>query len=474
VKIPFVGPFYEARSLNADAQRAVNCYLENDQSSQKAPVALYGTPGLLLRQTLGNAPIRGVAQASGKLYWVAGTSVYSMDTAYVVTKLGDIGTSAGRVGMAVNAAPEVLIVDGVAGWLVTGGALVQITDPDFPNGVTSATYQDGYFIVAGDGSRRLYWNATPDTGSAWNGTDFASAESSPDNVVAVYSDHREIWVFKQSKVEIWVNTGDVAQLFQRSGNTVMEQGCASAWTAQAMNNTMYWLGANHMGQGIVFSAQGYTPLRISTHALEHAMNGYSTLADAFSFCFQMEGHLFYVLCFPNADATWIFDAATQQWTEWAWRNPADNTLHRHRSNAYAFFNGEHIVGDWQTGKVYGMSLDYLDDAGDPILRLRRSQTQSDENKRLFFEQVMIEMDVGVGTGSGQGADPKVMLRYSNDGGNSWSNYKTGSLGKAGQYGRRVKFGPTGAGRSRVWELSLTDPVRFAVLGAEVNVAEGLM
>jgi len=44
VKLPIVGPSYQARSLNADAQRTLNCYIELDNASPRAPAALYGTP----------------------------------------------------------------------------------------------------------------------------------------------------------------------------------------------------------------------------------------------------------------------------------------------------------------------------------------------------------------------------------------------------------------------------------------------
>jgi hypothetical protein len=472
MRIPFVGSSATARSLNADAERSVNCFLEYDQGNPRAPIALYGTPGLVLRATLGTSPVRGVLVCGSYAYWVGGNTVYRMDTAYAVTTLGTIGTASGRVGLAQNGT-EVLIVDGATGWIATSTTLTQITDVDFPNGVTKATCQDGYFLVNGDGSGSTYWNETPNTGTAWNGLDFGTAEGSPDASVGILSDHRELWVFGTQSTEIWVNTGDADALFQRSGNTFIEQGTASGDTVTAMNNTVYWLGKGRDGQGIVFRAEGYQPRRISTHALEHAILGYATISDAFAFCFQMAGHSFYALTFPTADATWLYDAATEQWFEWAWRDPADNTLHRHRASCCVFFNGQHLVGDRETGEVYSLDLDTYTDAGDPIKRIRATQTTHAGGKRLFFGQLTVDMETGVGLTSGQGSAPLLMLRYSNDGGHTWSNEKTCSLGAIGAYGARAKFGPSGSAKGgRVWEISLTDPVRFAVFGADVDVEAG--
>jgi hypothetical protein len=474
VKIPFVGPTYQARSLNADAQLAQNCYLEADETSDRAPLALYGTPGSVLRFTLGGAPVREACQLDGAgtlSIWVAGDQVFLVDTAYNATLLGAINTLTGQLGMASNGT-EVLIVDGRDGWLATSTALTQITDVDFPSGVTRATFQDTFFIVGGDGSGRIYINEDPGSGTNWNGTDFATAEGDADPTVNVLSDHQEVWIFGTRTVEVWINTGDGDFPFARSGNTFIEQGAGAPGTVVAMDNTMYWLGGNANGQGIVFRAQGYTPVRISNHAMEAEIAGYSTIADAFAYCFQMEGHSFYVLTFPTADKTWLFDAATNMWFRWSWRDPATNTDRRHRSNCHLFFNGAHLVGDFLTGKVYELRMDAYTDDGDPIIFRRRSQTLNNEDALLFFRQLIVDMETGVGLVTGQGSDPQLMLRYSNDGGHSWSNIKTRPMGRAGEYFRRVKFGPTGAGRNRVWEITISDPVKRAVLGAFVDVERG--
>lgn len=472
MKIPFVGPSATARSLNANAERSVNCFLEMNRDNPPRPVALYGTPGTVLRATLGASPVRGALKLKSGLYayWVAGNTVYRMDTSYAVVSCGTIGTSSGQVGMATNGT-ETLIVDGQKGWLVTGTTLAEIVDVDFPDGVSRCTYQDGYFLVTGDGSQRFYWNETPGSGSAWNGLDFASAEGSPDNTVGIISDHRELWLFGSETAEIWINTGDADAPFQRSGNTFVEQGTAAAGTVCSMNNTVYWLGASKDGQGIVFRAEGYSPVRISDHGLEEAIRGYSTISDAFAYCYTLAGHSFYVLTFPTADATWLYDASTDRWFEWLWRNPANNEFHRHRSNCCVFFNGEHLVGDWESGKVYALDLDTYTDNGDPIRLLRRTQAMTDENARLFFEEVQIDMETGVA--NGDCANPLVMLRYSNDGGHTWSAEKQKSIGQVGQYGARVKFGPSGSGRNRAWELSITDPVKRAVFGASARVSKGI-
>ncbi len=468
MKIPFVGPSNQARSLNADAQRTLNCYVELNNASPRAPVALYGTPGLRLALTLPTSPVRDVIEQGGYDWVVAGHTVYRVAADYSYITIGTISTASGAVSMASNGI-EILIVDGFAGYLVTisSATVATVADPDFPNGVRRAVYQDGYFIVTGDGSQSFYISDLL-AGSVWDALDFASAEGSPDYTIGVVSDHRELWLFGEKSAEVWVNTGNSDFPFERSGNTFIEHGTASGASVSKLDNTVFWLGADDLGSGIVWRADGYTPLRISTHGLEKAFAGY-TLSDAFGISYQQEGHSFYVLTFPTDEKTWVYDASTQLWHERAY---GTSTLTRWRANCHAMLGGQHLVGDYEDGRMYVLDLDTYTDGGESILRLRQAQTMSNGQKLMFFGELIIDMETGVGLATGQGSDPLLMLRYWNDGGHKPSNYKTASIGAVGRYGQRCKFGRLGAGRNRVWEISLTDPVKFAVFGAEVSVLAG--
>ena len=474
VSIPFVGPSYAAQSLNADAQRAINCYVEMDQASPRAPVALYGTPGLRKVATVaGGRGCRGAISEGGYAWLVIDNYVYRMSPGYVVAVVGSISTTTGQIGIASNG-KQLLIVDGAAGYVVDIAkfTIKTINDVDFPNGVKRATYQDGYFIVTGNGTQSFYISQLLNGGS-WNGLDFASAEGSPDSTIGVISDHRELWLFGENSAEVWVNTGNAAFPFERSGNTFIEHGCAAAGSINKLDNTVFWLGADDRGSGIVWRANGYTPMRVSTHALEVAIAGYPTISDAIAFTYQQEGHGFYALTFPSAGATWVYDVSTQLWHERAYRNTLTGALGQWRAAGHCMLNNVHIVGDMVDGRIYALDLNYYTDDTAPILRLRASQTQSQSQARLFYKTLQLDMETGVGLAVGQGSNPLISLRYSNDGGHTWSNYKTQSIGAIGAYASRCLFNRLGAGRNRVWEISTTDPVKFAVLGALVDAEAGI-
>lgn len=476
MKIPFVGPAYTARSVKADAQRAVNVYLETDQTSQRAPLVLYGRPGMTAALTVGSGPIRGMLTQDTTLFVVSGSSVYEVTYyggAYHATSIGTIGSSSGPVGMATNGA-ETLIVDGVGGWLATSGTLTQITDPEFPNGVKSCCCIGGFFIVTGDGTGRFYYNETPNVGSDWNGLDFASAEGSPDNTVGCIASHLELMLFGSQSAEIWVLTGSSDLPFERSGNTFIEFGTAAYASLATLDNTVFWLGQSKEGAGMVFRANGYIPQRISTHAIEREIQSYAYIDDARAMTLQMQGHSFYILTFPTESKTWVYDVSSQNWTEWAYMDPNTGDLGRWRPECYAYFNGENLVGDFEDGTIYALSMDVYTDDGDSIKYLRATQCMDSPNGfKMTYGPLTVDMETGVGTATGQGQSPVMMLRYSNDGGQSWSNLRQSTVGEAGEYGVRCRFLQNGAGRNRVWEISMTDPVKFAVFGAYVTVTEGI-
>jgi len=474
IKIPFVGGSYQSRSINVDAQSSINCFVEMDNQSPRAPLALYGTPGTISRLKLPSSPVRGCIVGLDASYWVAGNKVYKVTTGFGYSEIGTIDTSVGAVSMS-SSGQQIIIVDGIAGWIITLASdfFARITSGNFPNGVKMSAFQDGFFLVAGDNSGKFYINQSPYDGGVWDALDFASAEGSPDNTIGIFSDHREIWLFGSNSIEIWINTGDANFPFQRSGNTFIELGCAASSSIAKLDNSLFWLGSDDRGNGSVWRANGYTPTRISTHAIESAIAGYGVISDAIGMSYQQEGHLFYIITFPTAGVTWCYDVATQLWHQRAWWNTANASFERWRANCILFFNGNLLCGDYQNGNIYELSLEENTDAGGILKRVRATTCTEQLQDRMFYSWLQVDMETGTGVNVGQGTSPSLMLRYSNDGGHTWSNEKTSTIGNIGQYGHRAQYRRLGTGRNRVWEISMTDPVKFVVLGSIVEAQQGV-
>jgi hypothetical protein len=295
-----------------------------------------------------------------------------------------------------------------------------------------------------------------------------------------------------------------------------EIGCIAAFSVAKLDNGIFWLGADARGQGIVYRANGYTAQRVSTHAIEWQIQQYENMTDAIAYTYQQDGHAFYVLIFPSANTTWVFDVATSMWHERAAFVNGDFT--RHRSNCQMAFNGEVVVGDHELGNLYAFDLDVFTDDGavqkwlrswralptgqNDLKRTAHHSLQLDAETGAIDASVttpIIEIDVSdpnddLLTESGDylvweapasaggrllieessftatAIDPQVMLRWSDDGGHTWSNSHWRSMGKTGAYGTRVlwrRLGMTLKLRDRVYEVSGTDQTKIAIVGAEL-------
>jgi hypothetical protein len=345
----------------------------------------------------------------------------------------------------------------------------QITDPDFAGAVTVA-YLDGYFVFNQPDSQ-IIWVSQLLDGTSVDPLDFKSSEGSPDGVVGIIADHRQLWVFGTDSVEVWYNAGSADFPLERIQGAFNEIGCVSAYSIAKLDNGLFWLGTDARGQGIVYRANGYTGTRVSTHAIEYAIAQYGNISDAIAYTYQQEGHAFYVLTFPSGNATWVYDVSTQAWHERAGFDAGQ--FMRHRSNCQCNFGGNIIVGDFENGNLYRFDLDvYADNGGvQKWLRSWRALPPGENNfKRTAHHTLQLNAETGVGLNTGQGSDPQVMLRWSDDGGHTWSNEHWASMGQIGEYGYRTfwrRLGMTLKLRDRVYEVSGTDPVKIAITGAEL-------
>jgi len=470
MKTPILGSAYVARSVNAADNRMVNLYPEIVPEGGKEAAFLQRAPGLRLLATVGTGPIRGLNSFNGNLYVVSGEQLYKVDSTYVVTLIGTVSGSSAPVSMANNGTQLFVACNGPS-FVYNSSTLVfgAITDPDFPGALT-VSYLDGYFVFIEPNSQRVWVTALNDPTSI-DPLDFASAEGDPDGLVSSIVDHSQVWLFGTSSVEVWYNSGNADFPLQRIEGAFNEIGCAATFSVAKLDNSLYWLGQDARGQGIIYRANGYTGQRVSTHAVEWQIQQYDDLSDAVAYTYQQDGHSFYVLNFPSANATWVYDVATQAWHERAgWIN---GSFVRHRGNCQTFFNQTITLGDYQNGNIYAFDMEvYADyDRVQKWLRTWRALPTGQNNlKRTVQHTLQLDCETGVGLVSGQGSDPQVMLRWSDDAGHTWSNEHWSGMGAIGQYGRRVfwrRLGMTTKLRDRVYEASGTDPVKVTIVGAEL-------
>jgi hypothetical protein len=466
----FCGAAYQSQSLNADAQVCRNWYPEVIESQEgKSSIALYPTPGLKLAYTLSGPSVRGEFTINGRVFAVSGTNFYELFPNGAKTIWGAVANDNFMVSMAASAQQLLLASAGTAYVFNLASNAFTTIPAGTLNSVLLVGYTDGFFIALFNNSARIQVSTLLDA-TSWPGGNAAVVSVFADNVISMLLDHRELWLFGAKNTVVYYDSGNVFPYDVVNGGFI-EQGCIAQFSPVRIDNTVMWLGGDERGAGIVWRAQGYTPTRVSNHAIEFAMQGYPTISDAISYAYQDQGHSFYVLYFPTANKTWVCDVEMPPGKGWHERSYFNNGLDEaHHSQCHVFAFGKHLVGDWSSGNVYQMAINLYDDAGQPIRRVRRAPHIAKEFEWQFHEQLIVDLETGLGNQTGQGLDPQLNLRWSNDAGHTWSNSYTVSAGKAGAFQTRAKWNRLGRARSRVYEISVTDPIAWRIVDAYLKAS----
>ena len=348
----------------------------------------------------------------------------------------------------------------------------QLTDPGLLPADRLA-FIEGWIIANDTGTRTFFTTGPTPYSNTFPATFFALKDSSTDNLITLYENSRELWLIGERTSEVWYQSGGQQFAFMRIPGVGPQIGCAAKHSITRMGSSLVWLGKNEQGENIVVASSEYSWERISNHAVEHAISQYPLVSDAIGYAYEDEGHMFYVLTFPTADQTWVFDATSSKnlgkmsWHQRLSFDPVLGVYHRHQGNWFMNLQNLRLIGDYQTGQIHQMSRQFYSDNGTPLRAQRRSKHVWDKatRQRVFQTSLQIEFTPGVGLQVGQGSSPQVMVRWSNDGGFTWSNEYWLPIGAAGQTRNRAKINRLGEARDRVYEVNYSDPTPRDIIGA---------
>ncbi|VWB70500.1 hypothetical protein [Burkholderia lata] len=454
---------YQARSAIAANQRCVNLYAEQNPADSEFPVTHYPTPGLIRRAV---APLRGFrglyAASNGELYAVVASKLYTVDVDWTFAERGTLQTESGPVSMRDNSLFLVIVDGSPNGYQLdlSNHAFSQIVGEAF-YGSNRVALIDDFLLFNQPGTRQFY--ASGALAETFDPLDIAAKNGSSDKTVAVEVANRTIWVFGEQTTEVWYNAGASDFAFARYPGTFIEYGCIAPASIAAMDTAVYWLGGGDLGEGLIFRSDQMAALAISTPALSDELRTYPRLDDAIGYTHQADGHLFYVLTFPTADKTWCYDLATKQWHERLWMDDGGK-LHRHRGSCFAQWRGRQLVGDWENGNLYEMTLDAFDDDGQERLHLRSWPNTGNEGDLITYDRLIVDMEVG--QAGANDPEPQVRLRWSDTRGKTWGTPLSRGLGARGEFKRRVQFNALGTdkGMGRIFEVSWSTKTKTALNG----------
>lgn len=455
---------------------------------------------------------------SGTTLTVSGVSSGTLHLGQTVQGVGvtlgsviqSLGSGTGGVGTYTLSASSTVSV-GVTMYGINFSVLPS-TDGAF-SGANTVDIVDNYFVYNNPTTQQ--WGSSDLLSPISPSLSYALKDGAPDKLVSLIVDHREVYLMGEASSEVWTDIGAVPFPFQRIPGTSTQHGVAAPFSVSRFGDSFAYVSRNNRGQAQIMQMKGYAPTRISTHAVENSLVG-QYVDDAIAWTYQLEGHEIYVVTFPTIDITWAYDLASGMWHKWLY-TASDNTYQRHRGQCCVLFQGMVLVGDYANGKIYELSKTNYTDDGQNIRRLRRAPHLVSDFQRQYFDEFQIQFQPGVGTtglsratvvtapapnpdpyyiyptgtltigpfevftiGNTSGGvvisstttNPQAMLRWSNDGGSTWSKEYWTQIGALGKYTNRAIWRRLGMARDRIFEVSITDPVNAVIVSANLKSSMG--
>lgn len=443
-------------------ERVVNLFAEQAPTSLGVPFVYRPTPGLV-RRVADDRPARGLFQADGSstgdLIAVFGDDVYRVTTSFAPRHVGSMSSSTRPVRFAADSA-AIAILDAPDLYRYNGASLALVSDADLPD-LEDIAYLNGYYLGVESDSGRLVWSAVGNV-EQWDALDFATAESSPDDLVAIVVDREEVWLLGSRTIEVWTPTGDADSPFLPRPGGVWQYGCASRDSTVSADNSFFWLGVDRI---IYRMAEG--PARVSTFYIEEELQALtsSDLALVRASTYADRGHVFVQYDLPGR-GSFVYDTATQEWH----RRRTQNRV-GYRGAFWRLFDSKWMCADPEGGGLFEARADVYSDHAQEIRR-EATFTASNLGSRPPISTLTVIGTPGVGLdGSVQGSDPKLMLRISKDRGRTWSAERQGSIGRYGEYSTRTVFRRLGriqGAQGLVAEIAWSDPVAYQLAAAALN------
>lgn len=467
----------------------MNMYLELSESvGASSPLVLYSIPGFQTISTVTNPGVgRGHIFIGGRQFFVIGAYLYEMDRIGFITTLGTVADDGNPVTWASNgdAGNQLMVASG-------GNAYVLDTET---NVLTEVANLHGLaFMCCGVNNYALVLDRATSTIYVSDLADFATFDlgnfiqrsQAPDPWVAIGVSGKYLYFIGSQTGECWFNQfsegSDVGVPFTPTSAGVFNFGIIAPFSFKVVGDSAFWLGSTVTGQGVVCKAPGLRPEVVSTNAMQVKITGLNTLSDAIGDTHEIFDHQIYTLTFKNENITLAFDDAGEasNWTDRGSWNVVTGQYDAWRPLFHAFAFEEARFLDRASGSIYRMSSDYATDAGTSagIRWMRRAPSIMNENKMLFWGDFEVICETGIGSTTGivrantaNGTDPQMMMRFSNDGGRTWSPEAWRTMGKQGEYNKRVRWTRGGRGRKRVYEIAGSDPVRVMIAGAIIEPSQ---
>lgn len=458
ITLPIAGQTSKGSILQINAQRSINCYPETQQPGAKASLVLKSSPGLT-RLAIGDYPTRSnYVPYRGKLYFVQGQYLKYLDALWNIHDVGAIETTGGFVSIAAGRT-SLFLVDGQAGYYTNGAGttLTKVLDADLFNHPYSCCYINSFFVVNNRTSDKFAISGIEDP-STWDALDFAQADKAPDDCLAVAATLGDLYAIGETTTQVYYYSGNADFPFDLYSNGLLEYGTEAPDSIGESEGALFMLGKSKKGGRVVIMMRGFQAQKISHSDIDDQIERMSKVDDAEGFAYIQGGRTFYEITFPSEDVTLVYNV-----DERAWHERKSYGIGRHRVRGHGYYEGKHVVGDYENGNIYHLDVEAYSENGDPLERTRITSVIGYDRRRISLHSYEAEVNYGAGL-LGEDA-PLMTMKYSKDGGKTWSNDQTASIGAHGEYGARAVFRNFGVARQFIVHLTVTDPVDLSFINS---------
>lgn len=482
-QLPLLGGAYEARGVIANAQACINLYAEDNPKDAPFPVTHYPAPGLnVLSDFSAVMPgyVRGLYVASDfTVYAVIGQNVIRWlspgNTAASFNLMGALPTNTGIPVSMCDNQTDLVIADGSpGGWYSslpgTTGSLQVVTDPSW-YGSNRVDFIDTFLTFNWPGTPTFY-TSTSNAFLPLNALYFAAKEGWNDYVVCVAALHDNLWVFGTATTEVWFNAGSGAATFpfMRMPNSVLQQGCVTAYSVVVVDDAVYWLSQDRWGHAMLMRGQGYGARRVSNFAVEYEWSTYSTTQDCVAMAYQIGGHEIIGLYFVEGNAWWAYDASTGHWHKRTYGGltapwlPYCTAFWGEGAAGVGGIPNLMLAGDRSAARILQISESAYTDAGIAITRQRAWPHAVNDGRRQVYPRFTASFDGSALTPDG------VNLDWSDDGGHTFGTPLTQAAQSNpwGQTYANYQWRRLGYSRDRVFRLTWSGQGEAALNGTWID------
>jgi hypothetical protein len=342
-------------------------------------------------------------------------------------------------------------------------ALTTMADAQAPTDVTHLAALDGYVLANDAGSGTVMFSDLADL-TAWQSLSFFSAESKPDDVVAIDEGFREIIALGRETVEFWINDGQ--NPFSRINGSAQPFGTEAPHSLALVGSTWMWL--DHKRR--FATMQGRQVVNVSS-PYDRVIQRYTAVDNAIGYAISFEGMPLYALSFPSVGETLVYNYLSQQWHKWGYWNSATGAYQRFRGNAYCYarsFN-LHLIGDHSNGKIYKASRSIYTDSGNPIRSMIRTGHIS-HGYAGDKQSDIVRVHCKRGVGNSSVTNPQLMMRRRVNNRAQFANERWKSLGAVGKHYPFIDWGPNGTYKTCQYEFVHSDNSDLVIMGAQEYLA----